>query len=179
MPYRTYLQPPSIPAGYEIIDEPGCLTISWRARGQPAPSSVWWFAGMCGIVVAHLLVDPRDILFHLLATLILGLVALVQIGDRVKVAVRGCSLVLSRSPITPQARVLTAGEIAQLYAVQQHDEKKHTYELWCQLRGGGRLRLLRGLESADAARYLERILECRLEIPDRPVEGELARRDGR
>jgi len=178
MPYRTYVQEPAvtIPAGYEVTDEPGCLTIAWRATGQPLPWAANAFVGMCGILLAHLVLDHRWLLFYLPLTVILGLVALGQLGDRVHVEVRGFALRVAKSPLSTQTRCLAAGEIDQLYCVMHHGEKKHTYELWCQLRGGGRLRLLRRLDTAGAALYLERVLERRLGIADRPVEGELARR---
>jgi len=178
MPYRTHLQrhAVSIPAGYEVSDEPGCLTISWRVRDQPPSRSSSWLAGVGGLLIAHLLIDQRFLLFYVLLMLIVGLVALVQTDDRVQVAVRGFSLVVSKSPLAPQARTFAAGEIDQLYCVLQHGEKRHTYELWVELRGAGRLCLLRRLDTAGAALYLERVLERRLGIADRPVEGELARR---
>lgn len=166
----------AIPEGYDVVDRPDLLRIAWRVRDPPWPSAVGAFAGLCTMIVVAIVLDSDEVVALCAAAVVCGVVALWQLGDRVQLEVRDHRLLIARSAVSRTwPRTLARGEIDQLYCVVQHDETRHSYEIWCRLSGGGRLRLVRGVETAEAALFVESALERRLGIPDRPVDGELPR----
>ena len=76
-------------------------------------------------------------------------------------------------------RTISTLEIDQLYTMEKVHRGKHgphySYQLWAKLKGAPDVKLLSGLEDRDQALYIEHVVEDRMRIADRPVEGEVGR----
>jgi hypothetical protein len=100
--------------------------------------------------------------------------------NRTTVTARGGELSVRHAPLPWRGnRVIAARMIEQLYVTEHAHEHEgsttHSYDV-CAIVAGNEVKLLRGLDELGQARYLERAFEQHLEIPDRHVDGELAKR---
>ena len=79
----------------------------------------------------------------------------------------------------PGNRMVPAADLVQLYSEERLSRSntgtRVTYQLSAISTQDKKIKLLRGLNSPDEARYLEKAIEEQLGIKDRPVEGEMTR----
>ncbi len=175
-------RPPRIPIGFEVEDLPDRLRITWGWR-----ISVRESFGLLIMIALLILVavngragDPR----LLLPCIILGASAVLlafrlvrQFLNRTVIEVTGDQLAIHVSPV-PLGTLprLSRREIDQLFCVAYGGRHGTWYALHAQLVGGRRIRLVAEIAEAERAFFLERAIEQRLGIADRPVAGEVPRR---
>ncbi len=89
----------------------------------------------------------------------------------------GRELTITHGPLPwPGRRSIDAGDIDQLYVARRirysRNGPREWYDLRAVTRDGRRQKLISGLPEPEQALYLEQVIEQRLGLPDRPVEGE-------
>ncbi len=173
-----------LPAALAVSEEPGGLLLTWR-----------WPAGrglIYGIVaVVSLLFGLPFLRFPDVAVWVYvaacvalggasGWVALAHLANTTRVTVSSRALRVSHRPIPwPGQGTLNADDLRQLYVVKtgrRSATDEATYALHVVLRNGRRRKLVGGLYDLHLALQLEQLIEKRLRIADRPVEGEVKQR---
>lgn len=120
-------------------------------------------------------------LLHVGAGLALLHGALVMLLNTTRLSVAGGVLEVRSGPVPVRGNVrLDAGRIRQLFVTRKEHKGQRTgtttsFAVEAVVDGGSRLVVVRGLEEADAALYLEAALEQNLRIAAQPVVGEIAR----
>jgi hypothetical protein len=105
--------------------------------------------------------------------------AVALLGNHTTIRVEGRRLTVTSGPIPwPGDRNVDAGALDQLFCVEyvayiQNRVPQYRFAVEALLKDGTKLRLIKGMELADQALYLEGLLEKRLAITDRPVRGEI------
>ena len=163
---RSPAQDPRVPRGFQLREEAERLRIAWNAPDQPWPSGarLFLFAGLA--LALGLGIYQDQLLLTCITGVAAGLGLLAFMGGQVVVEVTGDRLRVPSSPVTArQDRMLWRDEIAQLFCVLRQEPPRASYELWCHLQSGERLCLVRSIETADGAEFLERAIERRLALP--------------
>jgi hypothetical protein len=172
-----------IPRGLEVEDTPGELRIAWEWRVTPLEIIAAFVA--VGLLVA-MLAGPKDNPAVAIAAILMGAAALVllyriaaQLANRTIILVRERRLEIDIRPIAlRRSHSFHASDIDQIYCVAASNKYSTWYELWAQLAGGEKRRLVHEIADVKRAFFLEREIERHLGIVDRPVKGEVPRRDG-
>jgi hypothetical protein len=182
-------EPIPMPKNLVVTEGPRTLDIVrtwWRGPG-------WFFLVFAGfwniLIFPHLVVgigsgtrpDPGIWLFmtpFILVGLGTGYVALAMLLNRTIIHVEGTELRVSHRPLPWWgAKQVDPTQMSQLYcseyvAYKQNKRPQYRMKVHAVMRDGSRLDLLRGIEDAGQALYLEQLLEKHLGIEDRPVKGE-------
>lgn len=114
----------------------------------------------------------------ILVGLVTAYIALALLLNKTTIRVEGNELTVSHGPMRwPGAKTLDASRIDQLYCteyVAYTQNRRPVYRLMVQalMLDGSRVDLIKGVEDAGQALYLEQILERHLGIQDRPVRDE-------
>ncbi|OGG55453.1 MAG: hypothetical protein A3F84_14975 [Candidatus Handelsmanbacteria bacterium RIFCSPLOWO2_12_FULL_64_10] len=99
--------------------------------------------------------------------------------NKTRIQVTPRSLEIEHGPLPWPGKRLEASYVKQLYCKEriQHSRNStsYSYELRAVTHDGGDRKLLKGLEEAEQALYLEQEIEKFLRIEDRPIRGELER----
>jgi hypothetical protein len=167
------------------------LRVAWPSgsRATAIPTllfSVFWFGFLAFWYTTAFYTNATWIMFvfpllHVGAGCWMLYGALVALMNTTRVSI-GSGVVDVRSgpmPVRGNARI-EAARIAQLFVTRkerkgQKGGKTTTFAVEAALSGGGRVVVVRSLESADEALYLEALLEEALGITPQPVVGEIAR----
>ena len=173
--------PPAVPRDIDVSQTPERLRVSWRWR--LAPREIFGAFMFLAIGVGVLAIGDLTT-FQVLSAIscvIVGLVygfrVVAQLLNRTEVQVSDAQLVIESAPIAlPPRRSYTRAELSQLYCVLAGDKHGVWYELHAELANGGRVRLLTDIRDVERVFYLEREIERRLAIEDRPIDGEIPRR---
>ncbi len=163
------LRPPPpplrVPPGFELRDDPHRLRISWNAPDRPWPAATRLVVAACLALVVFIGVRQDQLVALCITGIAAGLGVLLWLGGRVAVEVAGDRLHVPSSQVTDRDdRLLWREEIQGLHCVQRRGPPRASYELWCDLVSGARLCLVRSIETAEGAEFLERALEGRLGI---------------
>lgn len=105
---------------------------------------------------------------------------LASLINRTLIQVAGGSLSIHHEPLPWPGRVcIPAADIEQVYCSERyyHSDNGSTFRhaVNAVLKNGRQIRLLKGLDDADQALYIEQIIEEHLGISDIPVDGEMPR----
>lgn len=184
---RAPLEPPS---KFRVDDWGGTLTVRWRWFGYhllfllffcciwDGFLVVWYTIGIATKAPIVMLVFP---VLHVAVGVGLSYYVLAGFLNKTTLKLDGVDLSVSHGPLPWRgAFSLPAGEIDQLYCFENKIYNKgsvrYEYELRALLRSGGERTIVKSLHDSQQALYLEQMLEDRLQVVDRPVEGELPRR---
>lgn len=184
-----------MPANLVVAESPTSLAVVRRWGRGPAIFLIF-FAGFWNLVVSVFVVAaasgtlkdeqgqrPGAFIWLFLAPFILvgagtAYVALAFLLNRTTIKVEGTALTVTHGPIRwPGARTLDAAQIHQLYcteyvAYRQNNVPQYRLVVNALMLDGSRLKLIKGVEDAGQALYLEQLLERHLGIEDRPVREE-------
>lgn len=176
------------PDGIEVKDSPPQLRIEWKWQLSPLELGIVSAAifGILVLLTLTLIAADGDTGRALMPSIVLGLFGLVLVGwvirqlaNRTVILVSDCVLHIETRPLAMRpVQLLARKEIDQLFCAIGHSKHATWYELWAQLKSGRRQRLLSPLPDATRAFFMEREIERRFDMADRPVEGEVPRRDG-
>ena len=171
------------PHGLDVDDRPDELRIAWR--WQLAPREAIAAIILAALLAAALATGAVD--EPVLVVAVIGLGALFvalcfrlagQMFNRTLIRVTDRRLRIDVEPVALQRyRSLPADELDQLYCVAVSSRDSTWYQLWAELAGGKRSCLVGEIADVERAFFLEREIERRLGIADRPVRGEVPRRD--
>ena len=173
------MRPGRPPRGLLVEEGPDRLRIAWDWRLSAAELIL--FIISASAVVFFILTagagDPKAVV----AQFFLGGFALFvafrligQLVNRTVVEVSGDQLHVQSGPLSLRAPPsLSRDEIVQLFCVAMPRGQGISYEVHAQLSGGATAWLVLGIDDPERAFYLERAIEERLGIVDRPVEGEM------
>jgi hypothetical protein len=172
-----------IPRGLEVEDTPGELRIEWEWRVSPVEIIT---AVVAGGLLIPILAGSNDIPRLAIGAIVMGAAVLVllyrivaQAANRTIILVRDRRLEIDNRPIAlRRSHSFHASDIDQIYCVAAWNRYSTWYELWAQLAGGEKRRLVHEIADVKRAFFLEREIERHLGIVDRPVKGEVPRRDG-
>ncbi|MCK6480745.1 MAG: hypothetical protein HUU06_06190 [Planctomycetaceae bacterium] len=195
-----------LPPGFRVTRSLGEVTLEWPAgrhlverlrlqgvTGSPEQRVLFAFVVLLVVGTVLFAVLPAEEFLPWVAAgwaLLLLPLLLLLLPFRRRVAVVGHSLLLGWGPFPPLRRTLPAGDIDQIFVVyravpsgrtpdQAETELLLEFDLHAVRSDGRRERLLGPLTDREEALFLERWLERRLGIFDRPVDGEMqARRAG-
>ena len=185
--YRRGTRPPTI-ITFRRVDPP---TVQFEMAGLVA------LLGFLGLVAyeQHRAGRSSTVPLAIAAVVVVGLYAYARKRfGRVTVYADDDSLVLTEG--TPPEAVFwgSPSRMAQIYRVAEWDKglvsrqsgsaedgkpgdvpapSAASYAVWVEMTDGTSQRLISGLTTRDQAQYLEDVLEARLGIADRPVEGEM------
>ncbi len=111
------------------------------------------------------------------AGLVMLYIALAGIINRTIITVDNVALSIRHFPLPwRHSGAIASGNIEQLYCreyqIQNRGQTWNRYDLCALLRSGIERKLLKGIDTAEDALYLEREIENHLGITDRPVAGE-------
>ena len=173
-----------VPRGLEVDDGPERLRIAWRWRVSPIP--VAGLFGVLALLVAAAIADTRSAAVLVFAVIVLGVAGLGfayrvagQLANRTVILVSRERIRIENGPVAIQrVRTFAADEIDQLYCVLGRTEHFTWYDVYAQLADGNRVCLVGDVANPARAFFLEREMERRLGVVDRPVRGEVARREG-
>lgn len=179
-----------LPRGITVDDEPGQFTIvrRWFAPkiiGLLFFCALWdgflivWYAGVLttGAPLPMVLFP----LLHLAVGAGITYAMLAGFLNRTRIEIDPMSFSIRHGPLPWRGnRTISALDIDQLYVMEKVHHGKHgrtwlTFEVWSKLKGAPDVKLLSGLEDRNQALSIEQVVEDRLRIADRPVEGEVAR----
>lgn len=172
-----------VPPGFEVEDAPDELRIAWQWR-----VSVGELLGV--VIIAGMLIafavkgGHRGGPALALSAVVLGLFGMAlayrviaQRANRTVIRVSDRRLHIEISPVSMQSkRSFDADEIEQLYCTMGHSKYSTWYDVNARLKRGRQVCLVDELGDAERAFFLEREIERRLGIIDRPVAGEVPRR---
>jgi hypothetical protein len=177
-----------VPEGWVVEDlGSGALEVRWKWARAAAfvliPFTVFWNGILVSMAVS------TDTLAHPVR-LLLGL-AIPHVWVGLGLAYYCCALLLNTTTVRcaqgkftvrqgplpwPGNKTIEVGDLRQLFVVERRGGKGSlSYELCGLLEQDRKLTLLKSLDSADKARFLEVRFEQALEITDAPVLGELPR----
>lgn len=176
-------RPPRPPRDLEIDDTPENLCIRWNWQ----PSLRGFFATLLfgGITLLALVRGREPTGLQTFALVALGTMALLfaylfvqSLVNHTFIQVDSRQLSIESGPLALKGRlrVLKAADIDQLYVVMLSARSSVWYSLNARMAGRAPVVLVGGIDEVERAFYLERALEHRLGIADRPVEGEVPRR---
>ncbi len=182
---RKVAQAVELPRGFKLDTAGDRLHITWR----------WWSPAHLFILFFAALWDTFMVVWYSIA--ILGeqwqmaafgtLHAAVGVGlayyaitglvNHTTVTLTASKVAVKHGPLPwPGSRALDRTEVEQLYVSRQETTNKGqvtvTFNLQVVLRGGEEITIVKGLDSADQARFLESRIEIALGIEDRSVSGE-------
>lgn len=208
MPTALSKAPVALPEGWELVEqdaapfggvgyrEPaigtrGSLRIRWRwfrlrHLGMLGFATVWcsflvfWYAtavSMDGGAPWIMFVFP---LLHVAVGIGMLYAALAGLLNRTTLTVANGALAIAHSPLPWRgARRLDAGEIKQLYCIEEQKRTKNgastSYTVKLQRRSGDEIALVKDLDDRSQALFIEHKVEHALGIEDVPVVGELAK----
>ena len=171
------------PADLEVDETPENLRIRWDWQ----PSLRGFFAALVfGGLALMALVGGREATgFQIVAIVTLGLLGMVftylfvqSVVNHTVIQADSRQLSIESGPLALGGGrlVLDATDIRQLYVVMLSGRHAVWYSLQAEVAGGKPRVLVGGIDEVERAFYLERALEHRLGIADRPVDGEVPRR---
>jgi hypothetical protein len=176
------------PPRWAIDEVPGALNVSWRwfkpSGLMMIPFTLFWngILSVFAVATTEGFKHPERLLIGLAVPHVwvgLGLVwfCLATLFNSTRIRAGSGALTVHHGPLWwPGNRKLEASEVTQLFVVGRDGRRGNsTYEVCAVMRDGRKQVVLKGLESADEARFLEHSLERALRIQDRPVAGELKR----
>jgi hypothetical protein len=177
-----------LPAGLRVDDDGRTLTIvkPWsRTLGCffLVFAALWNGITWTGLVLGFSSQEPWTTRLFMVPFILVGLAtaysALVGLLNRTVIRVDQERLTVTMAPIPSFGnRRFDVGALDQLWvteyvAYQQNNVPQYRFSVEALLKDGTKKRLMGGLEVADQALYLEGLLEKRLGIVDRPMEGEI------
>lgn len=107
-----------------------------------------------------------------------GYIALALLLNRTTIRIEGAVLTVAHGPFPwPGARTLDAKQVNQLYcteyvAYKQDNVGQYRMMVHALMADGSRIDLIKGVDNAGQALYLEQLLERHLRLEDRPVREE-------
>ena len=99
--------------------------------------------------------------------------------NKTTIRIRADHLSIRHAPLLwPGNKQLNPAHLSQLYSEKyashrQNDTTQYRYQVCAKTIDGREIKLLRGLEESEQARFIEQQLKKHLAIKDRPVQGEL------
>jgi hypothetical protein len=161
------------------------LVVSWpwsRTKGAIFLGfSVFWDAALAMFVVVEANQGMVKFLpflsLHILAGLYIFYMGLAHLLNQSLLSLSNGILSVQHRPLWwPGQTSLETASIDQLYVVERvhngKNSRSYSYELMARRTDGIATSVVRNLESVEEARFLEQQLESRLDISNRPVEGE-------
>jgi len=200
---RAEREPVPMPKNLVVAEGPGSLTVvrKWKAGSLGfffLAFALFWNLIVSVFVVATLFgpgatwegtdqkVSPSFMWLFLTPFILVGFgmgyAALALLFNRTRVSIEGDQVEVIHRPFRWFGnRRLDAREINQLFcteyvAYKSNDQPQYRMCVNAILQDGAKLELIKGLEDAGQAFYLEDLIERHLRIPDRPVSGEHPRR---
>src|SRR5688572_9753133 len=191
--------PVPLPKNMSMAEGPSSLTIVRRWKFTPLLGFMMVFAGFWNLIVSVFVfaplfgdgatwegtdqkVSPAFMWLFLTPFILIGFgsgyATLALLLNRTRVSIEGMRLTVKHGPIPWFGNhVLDAAEISQLYCTQYVSHKSNNQEVHrmcvnALMSDGARIELVKGLEDAGQAFYLEQEIERHLAIEPRPVEGE-------
>ena len=182
---RTLAQAVDLPRGFKLDTAGDRLHITWR----------WWNASHLFIMVFAAFWDTFMVVWYTIAIaggqwqmaafgtihaavgIGLAYYAITGLVNHTRVTLTPSRVAIEHGPLPwPGSRALDRAEVEQLYVSRQETHNKGqvnvSYCLQVVLRGGEDVAIIKGLESANQARFLESRIETALGIEDRAVPGE-------
>jgi len=177
-----------MPTGIEVLRMLSELQIeiNWRKTSGSFLLffTIFWNAILLPMAVMVIMTGNLEVLLFLSIHLSIGLgflyFSLATLLNTTYVTVSSRRLVVEHKPIrvpfTPN-HDLSVHDIKQLYAIKyeqgkSNDRPVYAFSLHATLQNGQDLKLLKGLKTADQARYIEQEVERFLRIEDAPADGE-------
>jgi hypothetical protein len=191
--------PVPLPGNISMAEGPTSLTLVRRWKFTALTGFMLVFAGFWNLIVSIFVVatlfgdgatwkgtdqkvSPWFMGVFLTPFILIGIgtayTALALLLNRTRVSIEGMRLTVKHGPIRWFGNhVLDAAEISQLYCTQYVSHKSNNREVHrmcvnALMSDGARIELVKGLEDAGQAFYLEQEIERHLAIESRPVEGE-------
>jgi hypothetical protein len=172
---------PADPTGFDVV-EGAAPVVSWAWRGWVLVFLVLWCAiwdtAMLGVVGAALANGEIETLvfctFHMLAGVGVTYFTLAMAVNRTTLALDGETLTVTHGPLPWFGdRAVARSDVRQVYVMEDRGSKgSRTYSVHVRVDPGHPVQLVRGLSTAERARFLEEWIERRLDLVDAPVSGE-------
>jgi len=189
VPAERRREPVPLPRGIAVDDGPGAVSISRRwfspkVLGLLLFCAVWDGFLVVWIAAAFASEAPIPMLLFSILHVAVGAAVtystLAGLVNRTRIDIDPMSFSIRHGPLPWRGnRTISTLEIDQLYTMEKVHRGKHgphySYQLWAKLKGAPDVKLLSGLEDRDQALYIEHVVEDRMRIADRPVEGEVGR----
>lgn len=198
---RAARQAVPMPRNIVVAEGPGSLTILRKWKAGAIGFFFLVFAGFWNLIVSVFVVAAATgkefksesgtpvsggfIWLFLTPFILVGLgtgyAALALLFNRTRVTIEGTRLQVEHRPFRWFGhQVLDASQIGQLYCTEYEAYKSNNQPVYrmcvtAQMKDGSRVALIKGIEDAAQAFYLEDLIERHLRVADRPVAEEYKR----